>query len=148
VDDVEQAREAFGRRDWTAAHAAYRAAGPLDPDDLDALAECAHWLGRPDEAIECHTTAFRLHAERGDPLGGARSALMLAVYLRLQGSAAPADGWLVRPRPRRLMGRSTHAGRGRRCTPRPMRGAGVASYLASVARRTGPDEEMEQCRST
>ncbi len=56
--DLTSARTAFARRDWQAAHDAFTAAGAeLEADDLDALAEASHWLGRPDEAITAHEQA-------------------------------------------------------------------------------------------
>jgi DNA-binding CsgD family transcriptional regulator len=90
------AREAFGRRDWQAAYEQFRACEDLGPDDHDSLAESAHWLGRPDETIDSHMEAYRLHLEAGAPRRAALSAFMLAIYLRLRGDGAQADGWLAR----------------------------------------------------
>jgi DNA-binding CsgD family transcriptional regulator len=96
VDQREQAREAFGRRDWAACHAAYGECDDLDGDDQDALAAVAMWLGRSDEAIAAHTEAYRLHLEAGAPPRAAYSAFMLAIHLRLVGEAAQSAGWLAR----------------------------------------------------
>jgi DNA-binding NarL/FixJ family response regulator len=93
----ELARQAFADRDWQAAYDGFVAArGELDGDDLDALAEAAHWLGRPDEAIASHEQAYRHHLDRDAQPKAAVSAFMLAIYLRLKGEGAQADGWLAR----------------------------------------------------
>jgi ATP/maltotriose-dependent transcriptional regulator MalT len=102
MDGLEAARTAFAARDWQAAYdgfaAARDAAGAteLDGDDLDALAEAAHWLGRPDEAIASHELAYKHHLDHDAAPKAAVSAFMLAIYLRLKGEGAQADGWLAR----------------------------------------------------
>jgi DNA-binding CsgD family transcriptional regulator len=96
VDERTRAHEAFGRREWQAAYAGFRACADRDADDLDALGECAHWLGLADEVIEAYTEAYRLHVEAGTPRRAALSAFMLAIYMRLRGEGAQADGWLAR----------------------------------------------------
>lgn len=93
---VVAAREAFARRDWAAAFDAYSACPDLGGDDLDALAEAAHWLGRPDDAIAGHTAAYERHLADGAPSRAALSAFMLAIWLRLRGDGAQAEGWLAR----------------------------------------------------
>jgi DNA-binding CsgD family transcriptional regulator len=97
VEGVTSAHEAFGRRDWQAAYDAFNASrSTLNGDDLDALAECAHWLGLPTETIGAHTEAYRLHRDAEAPRKAALSAFMLAIYLRLRGEGAQADAWLAR----------------------------------------------------
>lgn len=91
-----RAHEAFGRRDWQAAYDAFRACDELRADDHDALAESAHWLGLADEVIESYGEAYRHHVEAGDARRASLSAFMLAIYLRLRGDGARADGWLAR----------------------------------------------------
>jgi hypothetical protein len=65
--------------DWATAYDA------LGPDDLDALGETAHWLGRPDETVDAYIKAHDLHVAEGSTGKAARSAFMLAVYLRVAG---------------------------------------------------------------
>lgn len=100
MEGLTGAQKAFARRDWQAAYDAFKSQGTGDPDltadDLDALAECAHWLGRPDETIAAHSEAYRLHLDDGAPCKAALSAFMLAIFLRLRGEGAQADGWLAR----------------------------------------------------
>jgi hypothetical protein len=66
MEPLNLAREAFAARRWDVAYAAYRSCDGLTGDDLDALAEAAHWLGRPDESIVTYTEAYRLHHETPD----------------------------------------------------------------------------------
>ncbi len=96
VDGSGGAREAFGRRDWQAAYDGFRAGDDLAPADLDALAECALWLGRAEEAVEGYQAAYRAHLAAGAGPRAALSAFMVSIHLRLRGDAAPADGWMSR----------------------------------------------------
>src|SRR5215207_11581939 len=96
VDVRQRAQEAFARRAWQEAFDAYQECEALDADDHDALAECAHWLGLARLAIESYGHAYRLHVEADAPRRAALSAFNLAIYLRLQGEGAQADGWLSR----------------------------------------------------
>jgi ATP/maltotriose-dependent transcriptional regulator MalT len=96
VDRCEEARAAFERRDWTAAYDGFRACDELDAGDLDALAESAHWLGHAQEAIEAYREASQRHLADGAERRAAFSAFNLAIYLRLTGQGAQADGWLAR----------------------------------------------------
>jgi DNA-binding CsgD family transcriptional regulator len=96
VEARARAHEAFGRRDWAAAYAAFRACDELGAEDHDALAESAHWLGLADEVIAAYSTGYRLHLEAGSPRRASQDAFMLALYLRLRGDGARSDGWLAR----------------------------------------------------
>jgi len=94
----DEAHQAFNCREWRAAYGGFRAiaASELDAADHDALAESAYWLGLPDEAIESYGEAYRLYLEAGAPRRAALAAFMRAIYLRLRGDGAQADGWLAR----------------------------------------------------
>src|SRR5262245_1722752 len=96
VESRQRAQDAFSRRAWQEALDAYNECEALDADDHDALAESAHWLGLPPLAISSYGEAYRLHVEAGAPRKAALSAFMLAIYMRLQGEGAQADGWLSR----------------------------------------------------
>ena len=96
MDQQTAAHEAFTRREWQVAYDGLKACAELGADDLDALGECAHWLGLADEVIEAYTEAYRLHVDAGTPRRAALSAFMLAIYTRLRGQGAQADGWLAR----------------------------------------------------
>jgi DNA-binding CsgD family transcriptional regulator/tetratricopeptide (TPR) repeat protein len=96
VEPLERAREAFVERRWEVAYDAYRSCDGLVGDDFDALAEAAHWLGRPAESVVAYSEAFRLHREDGEDRRAALSALLIACHLRFQGAGVEADGWLAR----------------------------------------------------
>jgi DNA-binding CsgD family transcriptional regulator len=93
---LDRAREAFAARRWDVAYAAYSSCDGLSGDDLDALGEAAHWLGRPDESIVAYAEAYRLHRDAGDDRQASLSALLIACHLRFQGAGVEADGWLAR----------------------------------------------------
>ena len=65
MEPLDRAREAFAARRWDVAYSCYRSCDGLRADDFDALAEAAHWLGRPDESIVAYTEAYRLHRAGG-----------------------------------------------------------------------------------
>lgn len=93
---MRDARDAFGDRDWQRAYEAFRACADLTAHDYDALGECAHWLGRADEVRSLYQEACRLHTAEGRPGAAALSAFMLAIYYRVGGEPAHADGWQSR----------------------------------------------------
>ncbi len=96
VDAAERGQAAFLRREWQEAYDALRAADDLAAAELDLLAEAAHWVGRPDEAVEAYQLAYERHVTDGAGRRAALSAFMTAVFLRLRGEAAQADGWQSR----------------------------------------------------
>jgi DNA-binding NarL/FixJ family response regulator len=96
VEDLERARAAFAQRDWQAAYDAFKACSLLEADDHDALAESAHWLGQAEDAITHYTEAHRLHLDNNARRRASLSAFNAAIYLRLTGQGAQADGWLSR----------------------------------------------------
>ncbi|MGH2604475.1 MAG: hypothetical protein ACRDJ9_34440, partial [Dehalococcoidia bacterium] len=96
MEPLDRAREAFAARQWDVAYAAYRSCDGLGGDDLDALGEAAHWLGRPAESVVAYTEAYRLHREAGAEGRASLSALLIACHLRFQGAGVQADGWLAR----------------------------------------------------
>jgi DNA-binding CsgD family transcriptional regulator len=96
MEPLDRARKAFAARQWDVAYAAYRSCDGLSGDDLDALADAAHWLGRPAESIVAYKEAYRLHREAGDERKASLSALLIACHLRFQGAGVEADGWLAR----------------------------------------------------
>ncbi len=89
-------RDAFARRQWQEAYDAFLSCDTLDADDLDALGETAHWIGRPDEAIRAYGEAYTKHVAAGGKRQAALSAFMAAIFLRLRGEGAQADGWMAR----------------------------------------------------
>jgi ATP/maltotriose-dependent transcriptional regulator MalT len=96
VSDLQRALDAFERRAWQEAYEAFSACDALTAAQIDLLAESAHWVGRPDEAVVAYQRAYELHLAEGSDRRAALSAFMTAVFLRLRGDAAQADGWQSR----------------------------------------------------
>jgi tetratricopeptide (TPR) repeat protein len=96
VEPLHRAREAFASRRWDDAYEAFRACDGLTGSDLDAVAEAAHWLGRPDDSIVAYTEAYRAHLDAGEDRRASLSALLLACHLHFRGDHVEADGWLAR----------------------------------------------------
>jgi len=96
VEPLHRARSAFAARRWEVAYDAFRACDGLTGDDLDAVAEAAHWLGRPDDSIVAYAEAYRAHRDAGEERRASMSALLLACHLHFRGDRVEADGWLAR----------------------------------------------------
>jgi len=96
VDVLERGLDAFRRREWQEAYDALRSCDALSAAQIDLLAESAHWIGRPGESIDAYQLAYEAHLADGDPKGAALSAFMTAIFLRLRGDGAQADGWQSR----------------------------------------------------
>jgi DNA-binding NarL/FixJ family response regulator len=98
------ARDAYGRRAWTEAHALFAradAAGGLGPADLERLAVAAYMAGRDDDQLDALARAHAGHLRAGDRPGAVRTAFWLGVHLWILGEPARASGWHARAR--RLM---------------------------------------------
>lgn len=93
-------REAFDRRDWTAAHEGLVAAdreSPLEATDLERLATAAHLVGRDKDSAEAWSRAHRIYVEQDERAGAARCAFWLAFFaLVIQGDPARSSGWTAR----------------------------------------------------
>jgi hypothetical protein len=80
VDPLEAGREAYARRAWPEAYRLLLEAeggGGLDPEDLEALAKSAWWIGLATESIAAFERAYGLHLERGNRSMAAMMALTL-----------------------------------------------------------------------
>lgn len=98
VDDLNEARAAYERREWIAA---YHALSDLDDadlqaDDYAALAVTAYLLGRRNDCVQALQRAYQANVDAGDERAAARSALWLALLLALGGEPAVAGGWAAR----------------------------------------------------
>jgi DNA-binding CsgD family transcriptional regulator len=109
LEAVRMGREALGRRAWGSAFQHLSAAdgqAPLEPADLEALAECAHLVGRFAECAELLTRAHHDYLAAGEAVGAARCAFWLGFGAITAGEAAQAGGWLARAR--RLLDEGPH----------------------------------------
>jgi tetratricopeptide (TPR) repeat protein len=89
-------RDAVSRHDWEAAFASLSAADaaePLEPGDLELLAEAALWADRHDAAFAAHERAFQAHMRAGNPRRAAIVAVGLTIHCVARLDFAVAAGW-------------------------------------------------------
>ncbi len=89
-------RDAVARRDWELALeslSAADAAEPLDPGDLELLAEAALWADRHDVAFDARERAFQGHTRAGEPRRAAIVAVALTIHCVARLDLAVAAGW-------------------------------------------------------
>jgi DNA-binding NarL/FixJ family response regulator len=96
---LQDARAAYGRRDWPRAcelFTAARAEADLSADDLYALSDAAWWVGDNAELFRSCEAAYARYLEEGQPCRAATAATDIAVVHFLRGDEAPASGWISR----------------------------------------------------
>jgi tetratricopeptide (TPR) repeat protein len=89
-------RDAVAHHDWEAAFeslSAADAAEPLEPGDLELLAEAALWADRHDAAFAASERAFQAHIRAGDPRRAAIVAVGLTIHCVARLDLAVAAGW-------------------------------------------------------
>lgn len=99
VDRLENAREAASRYSWSEAFdlfAAADAAEPLGPDDLDAMAACAWWVGKMRHCIALRERAQAAYLKEGNVRRAARMAVELADHHSDLVEMSVASAWLQR----------------------------------------------------
>ena len=98
---LARGREAFARRQWSAAFdllTAVDAESALPPADLDCLLTASYLLGRDEIADELSARAYGEWVSRDDRPRAARCAFWLGLHLLLRGEAVRGDGWFARAR--------------------------------------------------
>lgn len=99
TEALSRGRRALEQRAWSEACTELLAAdqnAPLEPEDLERLADAAYMAGRDEESEAARTRAHQAFLDRGDVEGAARTAFWLVFGLMQRGARAPASGWLVR----------------------------------------------------
>jgi class 3 adenylate cyclase len=99
VDPLEAGRDAYARRAWPEAYRLLLEAdgeGGLDPEDLEALAKSAWWIGLATESIAAFERAYALHLERGNRSMAAMMALTLRREYGAKMAGSVAKAWLHR----------------------------------------------------
>ena len=99
VDPLEAGREAYARRAWPDAYRLLLEAdgeGGLNPEDLEALAKSAWWIGLATESITAFERAYALHLERGNRSMAAMMALTLRREYGAKLAGSVAQAWLHR----------------------------------------------------
>lgn len=100
-EQLDEAREWFAKRHWSAARAALSAADTvvaLDHADLERWAIAAYLAGYDDETDDAWSRAHRSHLAAGDPGAAARCAFWSGATHLLRGQIAPTRGWFARVR--------------------------------------------------
>jgi DNA-binding CsgD family transcriptional regulator/tetratricopeptide (TPR) repeat protein len=110
---LASAREAVAREAWSEAYEAFTAssAEELGPADLEAFADAAWWLSKPETSIGIRQRAYGAFADAGDDLGAAEMAARLAIEHFVRREPAVGGGWLMRAQ-RHAEGLPEQAGHG------------------------------------
>jgi class 3 adenylate cyclase len=99
VDPLEEGRRAYGRRAWQEAYRLLKEADGADrlsPEDLEALAKSAWWIGEAAESIALFERSYAAYLERGDRAQAAFIALILRRDYMAKLAGSVAQGWLNR----------------------------------------------------
>jgi DNA-binding NarL/FixJ family response regulator len=100
MDALQRARDAYTRRDWSTALAAYRSVldegGAIDPEDRYAVANCSWWLGDVEVALPGLEDAYQAFRATGQFGRAAMAALDIGYTRLLRGEQAPGLGWVAR----------------------------------------------------
>jgi tetratricopeptide (TPR) repeat protein len=101
VDDPLRAgREAIRRHAWHEAFerltTAESAAGKLEPEDLEALAQAGWWTGRLDACIAARERAYAGHLDAENRRAAATVAIALAADYYAKGSSTVGSAWVAR----------------------------------------------------
>ncbi|WP_240786952.1 response regulator transcription factor [Ramlibacter rhizophilus] len=96
---IELGRQAFLRREWKEAFRQLKAGdaeSPLEPADLERLAQAAYLIGRDADATALFMRAHYVSMDAGAPERAARWAFWLSLNALLGGDIAQSTGWLAR----------------------------------------------------
>ena len=98
---VEQARLSYERQAWREAHDLWSRAdreSPLEPNDVQHLAECAYMLGNEAQSLELLERAHHGFQQNGNAEYAAWCAFRIGFERFLKGSVAQGSGWMARAR--------------------------------------------------
>ena len=96
---LEQGRASSAKGAWVEAYETLRAAdeaAPLEPGDLELLAQAAYMLSRDDDYLRSLERAHYGHLDAGDVPRAARCTWWIGLCLLFRGESAPALGWWAR----------------------------------------------------
>jgi DNA-binding CsgD family transcriptional regulator len=100
-DTLIRGREAFARHAWGDAFVELSEADghdPLEPADLDRLAQAAYLIGKQEVSMDLWTRAHHEFLASGEEERAAGSALWMAFLFLNGGEMARAGGWIARAR--------------------------------------------------
>ncbi|TMC68764.1 MAG: hypothetical protein E6J13_13530 [Chloroflexi bacterium] len=98
-ETIAEARKALDRHAWREALTLLRqadAAGGLDGDALEMLADAAWWVAEPDESMAARERAYRTFTDAGDTRRAAGIALRLGQDNANQRAYAAGGAWVER----------------------------------------------------
>jgi len=132
---ADRARDAARREPWATAYEVLRALDParMEPRDLEALADAAWWLSRPDESIAARQRAYAGYVAARDNPRAAWCAGRLCMEHFFRGEPAVSSGWLMRAQ--RLL----------RDQPELVQHGYVALIESNMARARGDTGEAVAC---
>ncbi|MDT3680359.1 MAG: response regulator transcription factor [Burkholderiaceae bacterium] len=96
---LERGRHAFANREWKEAYRHFSAAEadlPLEPEDLECLAQAAWLSGRDTDAQALFRRVHHVLIDRGQRQRAARWGFWLSLHTLLAGDSAQSTGWLAR----------------------------------------------------
>lgn len=96
---LDEGREALRNQSWGRAFSSLTAADhetPLEPADLEGLAQAAYLIGKEDKCAELLARAHRGFLSGGETQRAARCAFWLGFFSLLSGEQAQASGWFSR----------------------------------------------------
>jgi class 3 adenylate cyclase/predicted negative regulator of RcsB-dependent stress response len=99
AEPLEAGREAAARRSFEEAYELLSSVDrerPLEPQDLELLAESAMWSGRFEASIPAYERAYAAYLGRGEPVRAARVAIALVFEHRSRAAKSLAAGWHAR----------------------------------------------------
>lgn len=96
--ELRAAREASGRRDWAVAREGFRAAGQLDPEDLQRWATACWWLAEVDEYVTVSAHLHQQLLEQDRAVEAALVAFELGYTEAVRGHEEVGLGWMARAR--------------------------------------------------
>ena len=94
-----EGRELLRKQSWSSAFSLLTTADretPLEPEDLEQLANAARLIGKENECAEFLNRAHQEYQSRARPRDAARCAFWLGFMLLFKGEMAQASGWLSR----------------------------------------------------
>ena len=152
ADHLSRGLRAFDNYEWKQAFehlSAAAAARPLEPENLERLAEAAWWVGEVDECIKSRERVYSLYLSRGDLHSSARIAIAVAEDYFHKLSRSVGQGWLQRAE-RHLKGLPESIEHGWMARTRammaleeernPEKAWGFAEQALEIARRQGDDD--------
>lgn len=96
---LERGRQAFASREWKEAYRQLSAADadlPLEPADLECLAQSAYLIGRDADAMALFARVHHVLVDKGHPERAARWGFWLSFNALFRGDTAQSTGWLAR----------------------------------------------------